>query len=98
MMAGVQNAKLHFEAVTLNEGGVEAKKDKKAKTKLSPCLGKVKAFMKSSRYAGIPLALIFGLYFYYLLTFFIFTEPDEIGYSDLVKAGDRNISLSRYCS
>ena len=42
-------------------------------------------WMKTSRLAGIPLAIIFGLYFYYFITFLILSDIDKIDLNREIK-------------
>lgn len=48
-------------------------------------LGKIGIWMKSSRIAGIPLAIIFGLYTYYFMTFLILSDIDKIDLNREIK-------------
>lgn len=69
---------------TFEEVPGEQKCKPKKKSKLTS-KSKVTNWFKTSRYAGIPFALLFGLYFYYLVTSLILdtgnnlevTEPEN---------------------
>ena len=64
-------------------------------TRAQLCKSKIVGFLKGSRFAGIPLAIIYGIYVYYMITFLILSGPLNLNQNEMGK-NETDVNRSNY--
>ena len=59
------------------------------------CKSKIAGFFKGSRFAGIPLAIIYGIYVYYMISFLILSGPLNLNPTVMGK-NETDVNKSNY--
>ena len=59
------------------------------------CKSRIVGFFKDSRFAGIPLAIIYGIYVYYMITFLILSGPLNLDPTEMGK-NETDVNRSNY--
>ena len=87
-----ENVTHEFELAPLNKAN-QAKKQSNSKCqKFKSFKSNIKHWFKTSKCAGLPLALLFGGYFYYLVALLILDGVDDIELTDFKGALDHDSS------
>jgi hypothetical protein len=60
------------------EGQSNKKEKKNGKLEEAKWKTKFKRVLKTSRFAGLPLAILYGVYVYYLFAFFLLSDPPTL--------------------
>ena len=64
-------------------------------TRAQSCKSKIAGFFKGSRFAGIPLAIIYGIYVYYMISFLILSGPLNWNPTEMGK-NETDVNRSNY--
>ena len=64
-------------------------------TRAQVCKSKIVGFFKGSRFAGIPLAIIYGVYVYYMISFVILSSPLNWNPTEMGK-NETDVNRSNY--
>ena len=59
------------------------------------CKSKIVGFFKGSKFAGIPLSIIYGIYVYYMISFVILSGPLNWNPTEMGK-NDTDVNRSNY--
>ena len=85
----VPNQAVHFNPqtseVVLPEPNIETKRSRWTRLVL---------FIRDSKWGGVPFALLYGLYMYYMITFLILSDPTQINSANET---NRYTHIDRYC-
>ena len=87
-----ENVTHEFELEPLNMANQAKKKSNSKCQKLKSFKSSIKHWFKTSRLAGLPLAILFGGYFYYLVALLILDGVDDIELTDFKGALDHDSS------
>ena len=87
-----ENVNHEFEFEPLNKANHGKNKPDPTCQKWKSFKSIIKHWFKTSRFAGLPLALLFGCYFYYLVALLILDGVDDIGLADFKGALDHDSS------
>ena len=87
-----ENVTHEFELEPLNKANQAKNKSNSKCQKLKSFKSSIKHWFKTSRFAGLPLALLFGCYFYYLVALLILDGVDDIELTDFKAALDHDSS------
>ena len=93
--ATVQGLKKNFESNLEINQNERAHIEQVPKDRFQKVLRKCATFMSTSRFAGIPLALLYGFYVYYLVTWLILSEPSIQSFNDVGTQKNSSFNISK---
>ena len=92
----IKTANAIIEGIESKPQTTNSKVIKKIKmTKAQLCKSKIVRFLKGSRFAGIPLAIIYGIYVYYMISFLILSGPLNLSPTEMGK-NETDVNRSNY--